>query len=235
MKIRIIFNPKKEWAAGLAHNVTAFLESNGHKVVETGAEATACIGGDGTILYAHYQKQIHGPVLGIGTMKSYICQLERNSWQEKILALLSGRIVPVMSLKASAGAVTYSALNDFVIHAKDYRVMGLRVTCNDEETIFRGDGIIVSSALGSAAYAYSAGGEQLAPLSRKMCVVPIAPYRREFQPLLLPPESTITIESDEPSAFIIDGILAAEFKAKKKVNIEKGDDIHFFEGVGFYK
>jgi len=235
MKIKIISNPGKDWTSKIAQDVSAFLTNNTYSIVETGADATICIGGDGTILYANHQKTVEGPILGIGTKKSYICQLERESWKDHILQVLSGPVVSIMSIKASADGKEFTALNDFAIHAKNYRVIEIAVADNDQVSVFRGDGLIVSSALGSSAYAYSAGGEQLPPEEKKIVVVPIAPYKRAFSPEVLPSDFSISISSKQECAFISDGVFVSDLPPLSKVNIEKGDDILFFAGVGHYK
>ncbi len=235
MKLKIISNPRKEWAGKVADQVKEFLTANGHEAVKEGADATVCIGGDGTILYAHHQRVIEGPVLGIGTKRSYICQLEDTTWKERILSALSGKTISVMTIKAGIGGKHFHALNDFVLHAKDYRVISISVALDGKSASFRGDGIIVSTSLGSTSYAYSAGGEELHPEERRISIVPICPYRRAFLPVIVPEGSRITINAEEAYAFITDGIFLSELAEGQKVNIEKGDDILFFEGVGYNK
>lgn len=232
MRIKIISNPKKDWAAPLAAEVADFLSSDGHEVLDAGADATICIGGDGTILFAHHQQAIEGPVLGIGTRKSYICQLEDTNWRERLLATLSGPTMSVMALKAEADGKRFIALNDFVVHAKDYRVIDIEVSFDGERASFRGDGLIASTALGSAAYAYSAGGVRLPPGDRDIQLVPIAPYRRAFSPQVLPEDAKVEISAKGDAALITDGIFVVDLDGGRKVNIEKGDDVLFFEGVG---
>lgn len=235
MKIKITSNPKKDWTAPLAEEVKKLLEDNLHEVVESGADATVCIGGDGTILYAHHQGDLEGTVLGIGTMKSYICQLTKDDWKDKILDVLQSEPFIVMTLRAEIDGKELTALNDFVVHAKDYRVLTIEVTRSGETSTFRGDGIIVSSSIGSPAYAYSAGGDELAPYERKIVVVPIAPYRRAFLPEVLSEGTKITITANKDFAFITDGMFISELSDSTKVNIQKGDDIQFFHGVGFHE
>lgn len=233
MKIRLIANPKKPWAKALAREVAAFL-SPGHRIVRSGADATICIGGDGTILYAHYEGRLQGPVLGIGSTRSYICQLRRQAWKGRIRNLLAGRASRIMALEARIGKKRYAALNDFVVHATHFRVAELEVSAGRRRAMFEGDGIIVSTPLGSAAYAYSAGGIKMAPLQRKISVVPICPYKRAFSPSVLPEGGTVTIRPGSDCAFIVDGIYVRRLRKGEPVRIRKGRDAALFEGVGHY-
>ena len=232
MKIKIIPNPKKPWAVKLAQRVKRFLGRK-HRTVNNNADATVCIGGDGTILYANHQKRLGGRVLGIGGDKSYICQLHRNSWQSSLLWILEkGKGTNIMSLNCNVGKKNFTALNDFVIHATNYRVVEMDVSVNGRRTSFEGDGMIISSPLGSAAYAYSAGGKKLGPTERKISLVPICPYKRAFSPKILNEKDTISVRVGSDCAFIIDGIFVRHLRKNEIVRIKKGSDIPFFEGVG---
>lgn len=233
MKIKIISNPKKQWTKKLAKKIKSFLGTGSHQVVARGADATICIGGDGTILYANHQKRLDGVVLGVGTEKSYICQLRRNSWKHYILKLLEKKkMIKIMTLNCVIGKKRFNALNDFVIHATHYRVAELDVTINSKTISFEGDGMILASPLGSAAYAYSAGGKKLRPRERKISIVPICPYKRAFSPKVLPEKGKINIKVGSDCAFILDGIFIRKLRKGEHAIIEKGRDLMFFQGVG---
>jgi NAD+ kinase len=232
MRIKIIANPKKPWAKALAKEVANALSPK-HKVVKNGADATICIGGDGTILYAHHKGRIEGTILGIGSSKSYICQLRDSDWKEKLVPLLeSGKTERIMALRCRLGDRTVTALNDFLIHATHYRVAELEVSYPGGSAAFEGDGMIISSALGSAAYAYSAGGEKLAPKERKLSLVPICPYKRAFSPRILDEDAKAAIKVGSDCAFIVDGIYLRKLRVGEIVEVEKGEDATFFIGVG---
>lgn len=239
MKIKIIANPKKDWAKALASELNTYiLQNTVHKTVSRGADVTVCIGGDGTILFANYKGRIEGAILGIGTEKSYICQLRRNSWRDKLIPLLeSGKTKKIMTLECILGQKKFSALNDIVIHATHYRVAEMSVSIETEntkqETQFEGDGIIISTALGSAAYAYSAGGEKVAPTERKLIVVPICPYKRAFSPQTLHEDAKVSVTVGSDCAFIIDGVFVRRLRKGEVVGAGKGKDLTFFEGVGY--
>jgi NAD+ kinase len=238
MKLKVIPNPKKPWAKALAAELRQHLSPQ-HSLVSSGADATICIGGDGTILYAHYKGRLEGPVLGIGGDKSYICQLRKDNWRGGIAALLAdpGREY-VTTLVCTLGTRQIVALNDAVIHATHYRVAEMDVSIktgnSENNTQFEGDGMIISTALGSAAYAFSAGGEKLAPTESKLSLVPICPYKRAFSPRVLPDGDSVVVTVGRDCAFIVDGILVRRLRKGEKVAVHKGPAIPFFSGVGRY-
>lgn len=234
MKLKIIPNQKKQWAVELASELKPFL-SGKHTIVRSGADATVCIGGDGTILYACHKGRVRGPILGIGGEKSYICQLRKDNWKEGISPLLaSTKRERIMALRCTLGSRQLVAMNDAVIHASHYRVAEMDVSIDGKTISFEGDGMIISTALGSAAYAFSAGGERIGPTERKLSLVPICPYKRAFSPKVLPEDSNVVITVGSDCAFIIDGIFVRRLRRVEKVEIAKGPDIAFFEGVGRY-
>jgi len=235
MKIKIYSNPKKDWAKALASELAEFLTEAKHTIVRRGAQATICIGGDGTILYANHKKRVEGTVLGIGSEKSYICQLTKDNYKEKILALLeSENKQKIMALECEINGKRYIALNDAVIHATHYRVAEMEVSVQGSENkaSFEGDGMIISTALGSAAYAFSAGGAKMAPTERKLSLVPISPYKRAFSPQVLSEDATVSISVGSDCAFIIDGIFVRRLKKGEVVHAKKGRDVMFFPGTG---
>ena len=247
MLIKIIPNPKKQWAKEIAKEVKLFLISQNSKqnpkqqnterfkFVTRGAEVTICIGGDGTILYANHKGKIEGTILGIGSEKSYICQLNQTNWKQKILVVLDRNVtktIKIMTIQAEVNGENYTAINDFVIHATHYRVAEIEIDVDNKLSSFEGDGLIVSSSIGSTGYAYSAGGEKLAPENRKIEVIPICPYKRTFSAQTITENSLVTVTPGNDCAFILDGIFIKKLKKGERVKIQKGPNKIFFEGVG---
>lgn len=240
MKIKIIKNPTKEWAIGVAEEAKKILKEAGHEIVSKGADVTICIGGDGTILYAGHRKWLEGKILGIGSERSYICQLHKKNWKKQLLKLLNEKTDSIFILhyeirKRGRLVLEGKAINDIVIHANNYRVLPLAISIGEKTSRIRADGVIVSSAIGSTGYAYSAGGKKLKPTSRKMDVVPIAPYRREYEATTIGPNSVVRIKAEKDCAFILDGIYIKELKPDETVIIRQDEALKFFKGVGWYE
>ncbi len=239
MKLKIIANPKKPWALALRRELLQFLKAAGHQIVRSGADATICIGGDGTILYANHKGRLEGSILGIGGDKSYICQIHNSGWRDKVLAALAGGRQSIMTLECSIGGRKSVALNDVVIHATHYRVaeMDLSVSFGGSKnaTQFEGDGMIVSTPMGSTGYAYSAGGDRLGPAERKISLVPICPYKRAFSPKVLPQDGKVEITVGNDCAFITDGIFVRRLKRGETACVKRGPDMVFVEGVGTWE
>jgi len=233
MKIKVIHNPLKEWTRKTASEVRKLLRGT-HEIVEKGADVTICIGGDGTIFYANHQKRLEGVILGIGSKSSYICQLRRDNWKRKLYGKLNEKTDKVPILEYYVGGKKGTAINDAVVHTKDYRVVEIFADVDGKKSSFYGDGLIVSSAIGSSCYSYSAGGKKYPPGSKKIQAVPIAPYRRKFKPIIIRTGS-IKVSADRGCAFIIDGIYVKELKKGQTVKIKRNGSLKFFKGVGWYE
>ena len=71
------------------------------------------------------------------------------------------------------------------------------------------DGIICSTSLGSTAYNYSAGGPILHPLSKSICLTPIAPHKPRLHPIVLSESNIVNIKGQElekrPIRVVVDG------------------------------
>lgn len=233
MKIKIIHNPLKHWTEKLAKELKDFLILDGYKVVKKGADTTICIGGDGTILYANHKGQLEGNILGIGSKRSFICQLRKETWEKNIRKKLRERTVNIPIIEAKLQNRKITAINDVVIHTKDYRVIGIEVRIDSRKCEFRGDGLIISSAVGSSSYAFSAGGKRLDPCDERFEIVPIAPYRRKFKAKILKNER-VSVKCDRESALIVDGIFIKNMKKGETIRIKKDGVLKFYRGVCFY-
>jgi NAD+ kinase len=233
MRVKILANPRKDWAKQVADQAKIIIRRAGHHMVAKGADATICIGGDGTILYAGHRGRLEGAVLGIGGKTSYICQLRKYNWKRSLVRLLEkGKKQKVMTLSCSIAGRRFTVINDVVVHATNYRVATMQVAIGKKTREFEGDGVIISTALGSAAYAYSAGARKMRPTERKISVAPICPYRRAFSSAVLPQNQTVGITVGSDCAFIMDGIFIRRLRKGERVVAGKGADMMLFEGAG---
>lgn len=229
MRIKIRPNSRKPWAVALRREVGTWLRARNHRIVANRADATICIGGDGTIYYASFMKALEGRVIGIGSRTSFVCQLKKEDWKRGLLARLQSRGTRRTTLETTWKGRTWHALADFVLHSRDYRVVWIFLEAGGRVYRFEGDGIVIATATGSSGYAYSAGGPQLKSDSRDILVVPICPYRRTFKPLRLERRSMekIRVWSDRETALIADGRLIGKLKKGEKLLIHRGREAVF--------
>lgn len=231
VSVRILANQRKSWASSLARSLSRLLQNKGIAVKGSGADTTICIGGDGTIFHHFHHNGIRGSILGIGSKTSSVCQFqhERLNISELVRVLKSSKTSKHMTIRAVAPLLKkpVTAINDVVVHSHDYRVIKITLRVGRKEYVFEGDGIIISSPLGTSGYAYSAGAAILPRSSRKITMAPICPYMRTIKPSTVGEDASISISSDRSADLIIDGIYYGRLQAGQAVTVKKGKDLEF--------
>ena len=137
----------------------------------------------------------------------------------------------------------FSALNDIVINKGALaRIIELNVAIDNHFlTIFRSDGLIISSPTGSTGYNLSAGGPILYPDLDALIVTPICPFTLTQRPIILQDKSVIEImvgQNSEEVSLTFDGQVGFDlidndrisvFKSKEKLKLIKFSDTDYFE------
>lgn len=233
----LITNRLKPKAIAALDEVRALIKEHGSLVAELESkedqglppaeqvDLVIALGGDGTILSAaHRCLTLRAPLLGINTGKvGFMAGFELDSFREHASDLLGEHplnIHPVTPLhgviKAADGSPRHAvfALNELVVSAgPPFRMitLDLSVDGNQGPTV-SGDGLIVSTPLGSTAYNVSAGGPIVAPGVNAMIVTPIAAHSLSFRPIVIRSDSQVQITLSSVNAvdssgttLIIDG------------------------------
>jgi len=232
--------------------VTVFLEEMETPPGRTGAASVtlpssiprdvdwiAVLGGDGTLLGAARQVGGYGvPILGVnlgglGFMteiplaKLYPCvekmlqgELE---WESRLM--LEARVV-----REGEEVCRSVVLNDVVINKSALaRILNLHVYIDDQFlTVFRADGLIVSTPTGSTAYSLSAGGPILYPTLSNMVLAPICPFTLTNRPIILADTATVLIEIanevQEEVTLTLDGQVGFDLLPGDRVIVSKSEE-----------
>ncbi|MBI4617733.1 MAG: NAD(+)/NADH kinase [Planctomycetes bacterium] len=183
------------------------------------ADLVVLFGGDGSILSAARRmgaSQI--PVFGVNFGKmGFLTLYSSADFQSEFAAVLAGRarVRPLMMLRARlfrGGEPVHDtlALNDGVLSRVTLsRMIRVRVFAGSETVAATsGDGLIVSTPVGSTAHSLSAGGPIVHPEMEAFVITPICPHTLSLRSLVLPPDVTIRcqLEGDVGEAtFTLDG------------------------------
>ncbi len=218
-RVALISNRSKPKAMKALSEVRSLIEAHGELVaeVQTGednglpspgeVDLVIALGGDGTILAAaHKCLALRVPLLGVNTGKvGFMAGYELDRFNAEAARLLGDAPLNIQQMLPLHGVVrdrdgkpTFSsfALNECVVSAgPPFRMITLDISV-DEQVGPRvsGDGIIVSTPLGSTAYNVSAGGPIVAPGVNAMTVTPIAAHSLSFRPIVLPSTSEVAIQ-----------------------------------------
>ncbi len=187
-------------------DMSALLKIGGsaREKIASHADVVIVLGGDGTMLSVSRLVAEKGiPILGInlGTM-GFITEINRDEVFEAIDAMLSDKCVIEERLMLCAKIVRdgekvaeYTVLNDVVINKGALaRIIDLETSINGSYvTIFRADGLIISTPTGSTAYSLSAGGPILYPTLDSIVLTPICSHTLTNRPIVLPEDFRIEV------------------------------------------
>ncbi|NHJ87158.1 MAG: NAD(+)/NADH kinase [Asgard group archaeon] len=190
------------------------------------------MGGDGTILWAsRHSKEV--PIFGINaghlgfltaaTLNGELTSLKRIMSKDYVLERCM-RLQPTLD-----GIKLPTALNEiYTTNKLIARISKLNISVNDfnlgDHLL---DGLLVSTPVGSTAYAMSAGGSIIEHTIKAMHIVPVNSASISIRPFVVPFDSkiTITVSKDFTGKIVIinDGILEGEFIKDSRLEIVKAD------------
>ena len=164
------------------------------------------IGGDGALLSAvRRMKSNQIPVLGIHignlgflnrlTFENYINKLD-NILSSEILMYDNRTILSACFNNAQDRQTTLYGLNEIFINRSDVsRLLTVEVFVDEELlNVYRCDGLIVSTALGSTAYSLSAGGPIVESTVNSHIITPVSPHSLSSRPIVVNDNCTITVK-----------------------------------------
>ncbi|MFO8089010.1 MAG: NAD(+)/NADH kinase [Desulfatiglandaceae bacterium] len=201
-------------------------------VVPSTVKWVVVIGGDGTLLGAARRVGRYGaPILGVNLGGlGFLTSIPLELLYPMVESMVAGEleIESRMTLKASVirnelEVCSSHFLNDIVINKSALaRIIDLQVEVDGESlTVFRADGLIVSTPTGSTAYNLAAGGPVVHPSMETLIFTPICAFTLSNRPIIIPKTVTVCItmakESEEAVMLTFDG--------------QVGFDLHFGDRV----
>ena len=207
------------------------------------------LGGDGTLIsQARKFVDMRLPLLGLNFGKlGFLAEFDIEAFRRQAGTLLGDGELPLrerMLIEAEArseGAYPTAppkfsglAVNECVITAgPPYRMIDLEISIDGETgPRLNGDGVIVSTPLGSTAYNVSAGGPIVSPDVRAMIIMPLAAHSLSFRPIVLSHASRIEVRvarANRPqspadawgTSLVLDGQLSAPLSQGDVVALRK--------------
>lgn len=208
------------------------------------------LGGDGTILRGLDLFMEHGiPSFGINMGHlGYLASAEPDEIDTVMNRLAGGDflvdLLPVLTGRMPDGS-GIRAINDICLNRALSGGMLHLLIHSGEEPIARiaGDGVVVSTPVGSTAYALSAGGPILDPGLPAILMVPLCAHQLAIRPIVFPPESVLTVTASwvrgDGPVVSADGrpVMVLEQGAAVRIELSGGHCpvIRFRPGNGFYE
>lgn len=200
------------------------------------ADLALVFGGDGAILRAARQmgyRQI--PVLGINLGRlGFLADIHPRDFQDCFQQVLvhDYRVTEHLMLECviespeANTAQTFLGLNEVAVHAMPpMRMMELELEVDGVAVSrFGGDGLIISSPIGSTAHNLSAGGPILGQELSAFVITPICPHTLTYRPIVESAEKTYSIrlgKGAESALVVVDGQTASQVTTKQRILIRK--------------
>ncbi|MFW7414963.1 NAD kinase [Demequina sp. SO4-18] len=201
-------------------------------------EAAIVLGGDGTMLHA--ARKTHGtdiPLLGVNLGRvGFLAELEREDVASAAQRLAAGdytveeRRTLHVTVTGPDGAEQHGwALNEATLErANRLRTLEVMLAVDGEPlSSFGCDGLVVATATGSTAHAFSAGGPVLWPDVDALLLVPLAAHALFARPLVVGPQSSFAIQvvpgSESSGQVVLDGARSILVERGGVVDIRRGD------------
>jgi NAD+ kinase len=172
------------------------------------ADLIVVLGGDGTALAA--ARALCGRSRAMLTVRfgsfGFLAEVEPEFTESALERVLAGEYSieerPMLRARRQRGGETTHdvvGLNDVaLVRGQSPRLVKLEARVNGEPlAVYSGDGVVVSTATGSTAYSLAAGGPIVHPTLDALLVTPICPHALHFRPLLIPPDSALTLQIPE--------------------------------------
>ncbi len=166
------------------------------------------LGGDGTLIgLAKYAKQDKTPIFGVNLGHlGFITEFYKRDFYEQLTLVFSGKLeiikINLFSATVLSGAKIIDKsyfVNDAVVGKSNISRMFTLCVETEDDLIFNlsGDGLIISSPIGSTAYSLAAGGPIVSPSVKSLILTPICPHSLTNRPLVLADNNSIHINSKD--------------------------------------
>jgi NAD+ kinase len=198
------------------------------------ADLALVFGGDGAILRAARQmgyRQV--PVLGINLGRlGFLADIHPQEFHNCFLQVMQGNYRTTRHLMYECVVEdgetprTFLGLNEVVVHTTpSLHMLDLGLEVDGVPVVrFRGDGLIVSTPVGSTAHNLSAGGPILGQELAAFVLTPICPHTLTYRPVVDSADKVYTIHlgsGAENAVVIIDGQESVALKNGHRVTIRR--------------
>lgn len=203
--------------------------------IDSKADVALVLGGDGAILrVCRLMGRNQLPILGLNFGRlGFLADLTPNEFHKLIpdLAARKFNIVPHLMLEcehhpAQGKSETYLGLNEAaILSGGSLQMIDLQLAINGElVTTYSGDGLILSTPVGSTAHNLSAGGPILRQDLRAFVVTPICPHTLTIRPIVDRADAEYVLTSSrvpDGAMLVVDGQVKVPFRSGDRVIIRQ--------------
>jgi NAD+ kinase len=199
------------------------------------ADLVVVLGGDGAILRACRQmgsRQL--PILGVNLGRlGFLADLSPQEFfqhfpqiQMREYHVVQHLMFECLLTRGDGKSEMFLGLNEVVVSAGGaLRMIDIRLAINGEPvTTYSGDGLILSTPVGSTAHSLSAGGPILRQDLQAFVITPICPHALTNRPLVDSADCVYTLtapEAPEGTTLVIDGQIRLPLQPADRINVRK--------------
>ena len=221
---------------GNLNNLTFVEEKDLHK--ETDLIIT--MGGDGTLIgVSRNVKKNSPPIFGVNMGNlGFITEFSKVEFFDQLENTIKGNYkltsLPLYQVEVTKlNKVTFKGtfLNELVINNNHISKMLTLTVESEGEHIYNlsGDGLIISSPIGSTAYSLAAGGPIISPSVNAITLTPICAHSLTHRPLVIPDNSSVCVKATKPDEAIkltLDGQEDVVVSSQERIKISKRKTLH---------
>lgn len=245
-KTAILASPHAEQATDLAPEVREIVAAHSDliEVIDTDqpipaeAERLVVIGGDGTLLSSIRRTlPANLPILGVNAGRlGVLAEFDVDSLKAHAAEvfgpapLIREHIVLQVTVLDSEGARRFEsvAVNDCVVTAgPPFRMIEILLGLDGTEgPRLNGDGVIISTPIGSTAYNVSAGGPIMQTTVEAIAITPVAPHSLAFRPIVADASTDIELKikrTNSGTTLVIDGQINHQLEEGERILAHRSD------------
>jgi NAD+ kinase len=207
-------------------------------------DLVVALGGDGTIIHiARLASCFEVPVVGVNLGRvGFLAEMTPETLHERVDALANGdfwiekRTMLDVEWQGNGPVQRFLALNEVALsRGGQPHAVHVRVILDGEEFVtYTADGVLVSTATGSTAYALAAGGPLMHPDSTDLLLTPVAPHLHIGRSTVLPGDTRVTLSfaTHRAGVMVVDGSDERKFMPSHSVNIARSECVARFARLG---
>jgi NAD+ kinase len=198
------------------------------------ADLTLVLGGDGAILRAARQMGYsQAPVLGVNLGRlGFLADVSPDELRTRFPQVVQGdyhttkHLMFECQVEGPEGSRTYLGLNEIAVQSgPPFHMIDLDLMI-DGETVscYAGDGLIISTPVGSTAHSLSAGGPILGQELSAFVITPISPHSLTSRPVVESADKTYTIilrRADDGAMLVVDGQEHLQLSVEHRVTLRR--------------
>ena len=265
-KIAIAAHPLRQDAPELAREMAEYLLAGGvqaesnllndesfrQRIENAEFDLLVTLGGDGTVLRAGNLCSASGtPILPVNMGRfGFLSEVVKTEWKEAFGRVLhkdywveDRMMLKVVHLRGEQKLGEWEFLNDaFIGRGLEVRPVHLKTSLDGKlMTTYVADGLVISTATGSTAYAMAAGGPILPPEMRNILLIPVAAHLTFDRALVLSEgsEVNVIVMTEHEAVLSVDGQDSIPLENNDQLDVSASEHsvkiIRFRDASYFYR